>query len=159
MHVLSRKNLQSRKNSFRKPLSTATSSAYNALAFGWSRRRCLNASYSAMPTEVARFKDRIRGFGIGIFSSAPNSLSAILPAIRASLFQRPGSRSAGTADQCRRVRPLSRNKETGDRGVIDRELRFRGGNGSRPRPSNRVPRGARLSRRCGSRVFLRDAKA
>jgi hypothetical protein len=28
---------------------------------------CLNASYSAMPTEVAKFNDRIRRFGIGIF--------------------------------------------------------------------------------------------
>ena len=28
---------------------------------------CLNASYCAIPTDVARFNDRIRGFGIGIF--------------------------------------------------------------------------------------------
>src|SRR5262245_41017373 len=27
---------------------------------------CLNASYNAIPTDVAKFNDRIRGFGIGI---------------------------------------------------------------------------------------------
>ena len=90
-------------------------------------------------------KTESEGFGIGIFKQRSQFALSNSSGNPRSLFRGPGSRPAGTANQCRRVRPLSRNKETGNRGVIDREQRYRGGNGSRRRPSNRVPRGTAFS--------------